>query len=219
MTQAFSVIGVQHGHCHDMVRQLTGAGAKLVSVYEPDGERANRLIASYPDALAVSDPLEILDNPDVSVVVLAVLPRERASLAIEVLRAGKHVLFAKPAALSMKELADVEAAQFASNRLWTVFYSEHFLSEATRHAVSLCHEGRLGQLRHLIFSAPHQLKPETRPEWFFDKARAGGILADLLTHQTQQLLSITKAKTARLTHSRIERKDLLQTRQFEIAGE
>jgi predicted dehydrogenase len=47
------------------------------------------------------------------------------------------------------------------------------------------------------------LNPETRPEWFWDRAKFGGILCDIGSHQIEQFLSWTGAKSARLLHSKV----------------
>ena len=50
---------------------------------------------------------------------------------------------------------------------------------------------------------PHRLAADSRPPWFFDKERYGGILTDIGSHQIEQFLSFAGAKDARVLHSKI----------------
>jgi len=57
--------------------------------------------------------------------------------------------------------------------------------------------GVLGRLVSFECTAPHQIgPPEARPDWFWDRARSGGILADLGTHQADQFLTLVAADAA-----------------------
>lgn len=52
------------------------------------------------------------------------------------------------------------------------------------------HAGAIGELVAVAGSAPHTLSPTSRPDWFFDPTRSGGILVDLAAHQADQLLAV-----------------------------
>ncbi|MEZ5167958.1 MAG: Gfo/Idh/MocA family oxidoreductase [Acidimicrobiales bacterium] len=62
--------------------------------------------------------------------------------------------------------------------------------------------GRIGTVRHVLGLGPHRLGAE-RPDWFWDPARSGPMLADLASHQIHHAarllgtaeLAVTMART------------------------
>jgi predicted dehydrogenase len=55
----------------------------------------------------------------------------------------------------------------------------------------------------VIGLGPHRLNAASRPDWFWDKARFGGILCDIGCHQIEQFLHFADAKDAVLLHSKV----------------
>ena len=51
--------------------------------------------------------------------------------------------------------------------------------------------------------APHRLSKATRPAWFFDRERFGGILCDIGSHQIEQILHYTHSTDATLLHATV----------------
>ncbi|WDR02334.1 Gfo/Idh/MocA family oxidoreductase [Devosia algicola] len=66
---------------------------------------AKRFGASY----CTTDHWEVLHDPDIDAVIIATRHNTHASLALDALRAGKHVLVEKPLALEQTEIAEIEA--------------------------------------------------------------------------------------------------------------
>jgi predicted dehydrogenase len=50
---------------------------------------------------------------------------------------------------------------------------------------------------------PHRLSPKTRPPWFFDQKRNGGILVDLGSHQFDQFLYFTGSTKAEVVAAQV----------------
>ena len=49
----------------------------------------------------------------------------------------------------------------------------------------------------------HRLNAPSRPAWFFERTRYGGILIDLGSHQIEQFLHCAGARSARVLHSKV----------------
>jgi predicted dehydrogenase len=47
------------------------------------------------------------------------------------------------------------------------------------------------------------MNPKTRPEWFFDRTKYGGILTDIASHQADQFLFFTSSTTASVVASQV----------------
>jgi predicted dehydrogenase len=55
----------------------------------------------------------------------------------------------------------------------------------------------------VIGLGPHRLNAPTRPKWFFEKAKYGGILCDIGSHQIEQYLYFADVKDAKVVRSQV----------------
>ncbi|MEG2699149.1 MAG: Gfo/Idh/MocA family oxidoreductase, partial [Ruthenibacterium sp.] len=74
--------------------------------------------------------------------------------------------------------------------------------EASVYAEQLLRDGAIGRIVQVMGWGPHRLSASTRPSWFFDREKYGGILVDLGCHQIEQLVFFAGAHTATITQSR-----------------
>jgi predicted dehydrogenase len=85
-----------------------------------------------------------------------------------------------------------------------VYFSERLHVECAMFAGDLVRDGAIGRVIQVIGLGPHRMgPPEKRPDWFFRKARYGGILCDIGSHQCEQFLFYAGAKEARVTSARV----------------
>ena len=71
------------------------------------------------------------------------------------------------------------------------------------HAGDLVHGGAIGRVIQVLGLGPHRLNKPSRPAWFFDKARYGGILCDIGSHQFEQFLFYSGATDATVAHAAV----------------
>src|SRR5690606_11761049 len=112
-------------------------------------------------------------------VLSAAIPDERAPLGIRVMQAGKDYIVDKPGITSLEQLAEVRRVQAATRRIYSIVYSERFENRATVKASELVRAGAIGRVIQTVGLGPHRMNAPSRPAWFFDKARFGGILCDI----------------------------------------
>jgi predicted dehydrogenase len=84
-----------------------------------------------------------------------------------------------------------------------VYYAERLHVEAAVHAGRLIEQGAIGRVLSIVGFGPHRLNAAARPAWFWDKRRNGGILCDIGSHQVEQFLAWSGARSARLVHSKV----------------
>ncbi|WP_040493282.1 Gfo/Idh/MocA family protein [Ilumatobacter nonamiensis] len=186
---SFAVVGADHLHLFELVDRLVAAGA-IASAHAPLGD-LTQLYADWRAESIETSVEAILDDPDVDLVVLAGVPKDRAELAIAALRRGKRVLSAKPGVTTPAQLGAIrEELAGRAGRPWTVLFTERFENRAIGAAIDLARSGALGEIVHVIGGGPHRLGAEGRPEWFWDHEATGGILVDIGSHQADQLLAI-----------------------------
>ncbi len=196
----FSAIGLDHGHIYGMANGLLEAGAVLKSVHDPDDKKVAQFIQTYPQAKFA--PREaILADPGVHLVASAAVPCDRAGLGIEAMRAGKDYFSDKPPIVSMEQLALTRRAVKETGRRFAVYFSERLHVECAIYAGDLVRAGEIGKVIQVIGLGPHRINIPSRPDWFFDKNRFGGLLVDIGCHQIEQYLSFSGATDAEVANS------------------
>ncbi len=84
-----------------------------------------------------------------------------------------------------------------------VYYSERLHVECAVFAGDLIEQGAIGRVVQVLGLGPHRLSAESRPTWFFEKAKYGGILCDIGSHQIEQFLFYSGACDATVTSARV----------------
>jgi hypothetical protein len=158
-----------------LVPALQSAGfGHLVSVASASGLSAVRLAERVGFEQVAPSAQAVIDDPDVSVVVIATPHDSHAALAAAALRAGKHVLTEKPLALTVTELDDVEEAWRSSGcQLW-VDFNRRFspaVGEARRHLASI---GGPVVIAYRVNAGP--IAPT---HWYADRRQGGRLIGEV----------------------------------------
>jgi predicted dehydrogenase len=192
----FAVIGVNHAHVNRQVDAITRGGGALVAFYAKEPDLAEAFAKKYPQAKLARSEKEILEAKDIQLIATAGIPNERAPLGIEVMRHGKDFLSDKPGATTLAQLASLRRVQAETKRICSIMYSERHENRATVKAGELVKAGAIGKVIQTMGVGPHKMNPKTRPAWFFEKDRYGGILCDVGSHQFDQFLFFTGSTRA-----------------------
>jgi predicted dehydrogenase len=187
----FAVIGVNHSHINSQVQAVQRGGGELVSVFAKEPDLTAAFLKRFPQAKTARSENEILDDATIQLVLSAAIPDERAPLGIRVMQHGKDYMADKPGITTLAQLADVRRVQAETKRIYSIMYSERLENRATIKAGELVKAGAIGQVVQTVGLGPHRMSPATRPAWFFDRARFGGILCDIGSHQADQFLYFT----------------------------
>ncbi|MBK6285892.1 MAG: Gfo/Idh/MocA family oxidoreductase [Draconibacterium sp.] len=199
----FSVIGLNHGHIYGMVESLIGGGGTLVAVYSREPELLTGFTRRYPNVKIAKSENEILEDNSVQLVASAGIPVERAPLGIRVMQSGKDYMTDKPGIVTFKQFEEVKKVQKETKRIYSIMYSERLGNRASVKAGELIQEGAIGKVVQTVGLGPHRMNPTSRPDWFFDPEKAGGILCDIGSHQCDQFLFYTNSKQAEVSFSQV----------------
>lgn len=199
----FAAIGLDHGHIYGMTNGLLEAGATLKWVYDPDPAKVAAYCKCYPQAAAAACEAQIFDDPEVRLIAGACVPGDRAALGIRAMRAGKDYFTDKAPLISLEQLDAARAAVRETGRKYMVCFSERLQSESAVYAGELIRQGAIGRVIQVLGMGPHRLNAPSRPVWFFERARYGGILCDIGSHQIEQFLFYTGATDATVAASKI----------------
>ncbi len=187
-------------------------GAVLAAVADIHESRAARFAAQYR-ADPTTDYRRLLDRPDIDVVNICVPSGLHASIALDALAAGKHVLVEKPIALTLEDAGRMIAAARAAGRKLGVVLQNRY-NPPMQDLRRLVDAGALGRL--LLGNATVRwYRPQEYYEdgWHGTWAMDGGALMNQSIHHIdalQWLLGAPEsvfAYTATLAH-RMEAEDV-----------
>jgi predicted dehydrogenase len=177
-------------------------GLALAGIVQRSGEEA---ASAYPAAKVARSLEEMLEDPAITLCVVATPNETHRPLAEQCLMAGRHVVVDKPLALSS---ADAKAlAQIAAERglILSAYHNRRWDGDFQT-LRSVLAEGRLGRPVHLI-SRFDRYRREPRLATWRESGRAGGggLLYDLGPHLIDQALALFGDPTtlwADVRHSR-----------------
>ena len=194
----FAVIGLDHAHIYAITDAVIRGGGVLSAFYAADPAQVATFRKRYGDIRLAREEAEILTDPAIKLVAGAPIPDQRAPLGMRAMRAGKDFLADKPAITTLAQLARVRAAVKETGRKFAVMYSERLEVPAAVMAGDLIRDGAIGRVIQTINIAPHRVNAPSRPAWFWDKARYGGILTDIGSHQADQFVFYTGSQKAKV---------------------
>ena len=206
-----AAVGLDHRHIYGMSQNMIDAGARFVGWWtEGDPETLEGFDKRFPGVPRFRDRAALIAHGDVDLVLVADVPDRRAERAVEAMEAGRDVMVDKPACTTLAQLAAVRDCVARTGRIWTVDFSERHEVPAVTRATELVEAGAIGRVIQTVGLGPHRLNAATRPGWFFERERHGGILADIASHQIDQFLHFAGADDAEITLATAENLHLVQ---------
>jgi predicted dehydrogenase len=198
----FAAIGLNHGHINGQVETVVRGGGQLISFFAAESDLAAAFAKRFPSARLARSAREILEDPSIQLIVSASVPNERAPLGVEAMRHGKDFMSDKPAATTLAQLAELRRVQSETKRIFSVLIERHE-SPVINKAGELVKAGAIGRVLQTIGTAPHRMNPATRPPWFFERERYGGVLCDLASHNIDAFLFLTGSTKADIVASQV----------------
>jgi predicted dehydrogenase len=183
MTQplGFAVIGAGGFARFAVAQFVQRAGTRLVGVHDPDSSAMAQMLQAHPGITAFDNLDALLCEPAVDLVYIGSPPFLHHPQSLAALRAGKHVICEKPAALNR---ADAQAlSRLAADRglLFVVNLMQRYnpLFDAVK---TLLETAVLGAFIHGYFEnyASDEFLPADH--WFWDETRSGGIFIEHGVH-------------------------------------
>lgn len=158
------------------------AKADPVAIAEIHAERAREAAERYRIPRYYLDYRELLDQPDIEAVTIALPNHLHAKAAIQALQARKHVLVEKPLCLNIREALKIQEAAKKSRRIFMVSQNFRFF-RGTQLAKAAIDAGEIGAIYHVRASWLRRSAIPRIGSWFTQKKFAGGgAFADLGIH-------------------------------------
>lgn len=156
---------------------------ELVAVADPDEARA-RQAAGRSGARAWADYHELLDQKEISAVVVSTPVHLHEEAVMAALAAGKHVLCEKPLTNSLASCRRVLRAAREADRTLAVGFNHRYYP-AFSFLKSAVEGGRIGELDHLRVFGGHDGLGNFRAPWMYQgDLSGGGAMMDVGIHMT-----------------------------------
>ena len=114
-------------------------------------ERAEQAVSQYGCGIAVTDYHDVIGDPEVEAVSVCTPNRMHPVIAMDALRAGKHVLCEKPAARTYAEAKEMQAVQHETGNVLNIGVVNRF-NTAVNKIRELISAGTLGEVYHVYVS-------------------------------------------------------------------
>ena len=216
---SFAAAHLDHGHIYGQCNGLLEAGAELQWVYDPDPQKVSAFVAKFPQAKVARSLDEILGDDSIKLLAAAIVPSDRGPLGCRVMEAGKDYFTDKTPFTSLAHLDQAKAVVARTGRKYMVYFSERLHVESAMYATDLVAAGAIGRVIQVLGLGPHRLGKAGRPAWFFEKAKYGGILCDIGSHQVEQFLTFSGATDATVTQAAVGNFANADKPEFEDFGE
>src|SRR6266496_4557711 len=166
--------------------------AAAVAIAEVSPQRSREPCARYNVPRSYADYRELLEQPDIDAVTIALPNHLHGPVAIEALKSRKHVLLEKPMATSAKEAAKI--VEVAKNMKRTLMVAQTLrFNRHTQAAKAIMERGELGEVYHARCFWRRRSGIPRIGSWFTQKKFAGGgCLYDLGVHLLDACLHLLK---------------------------
>jgi predicted dehydrogenase len=202
------------GYAHGLAATETD-GLAFVGVCDSNEERRLAAVADFPTVQGHADLAALCGADDVDVVIVATPPVLHAPIALELLRAGKHVVVEKPMCLTVADADELLAVSAEVGKTITVHQNRRWDGDflALRRAVDTGLLGDVFNMETFVGSFEHPCR-----WWHSDEAFSGGAVYDWGSHHIDWILRIFQSRPQRvraISHKRVWR-DVTNADQIDV---
>jgi predicted dehydrogenase len=202
------------GYTHGLAASET-TGLRFVAVCDSNAERRAAAAGDFPDARGHIDTDSLCADPEVDVVIVATPPVLHAPLALQLLRAGKHVVVEKPMCLTAADADLLLSTAAEADRMITVHQSRRWDGDflALRRAIDTGLLGEVFNIETFVGGFDHPCR-----WWHSDEALSGGAVYDWGSHHIDWILQLFASSPDRVqatSHKRVWR-DVSNSDQIDV---
>ncbi len=161
-------------------------GLAVAAIVQRSGDEA---AAAYPSARIARSVDEMLEDPSITLCVVATPNKAHRSLAEQCIRAGRHVVVDKPLALSSEDAKALATLAAEHGVILSAYHNRRWDGDFQTVRGVLA-SGRLGRPLHLVSHFDrYRLQPRLHA-WRESGEEGGGVLFDLGPHLIDQALAL-----------------------------
>ncbi len=190
------------GYLHGLAATET-TGLALVAAADSAPERLVAARADFPELAGHESAASLATDPDVDIAIIATPPVHHAALALELLRAGKHVVIEKPMCLRADDADLIISTAAEHDRTVTVHQSRRWDRDwlAVRHVVDAGTIGEVFNIETFVGGFEHPCRA-----WHSEESVSGGAIYDWGSHHVDWIVQLYGSAPARVlcsTHQRV----------------
>ncbi len=178
----YGAIGFEHGTAAQKV-----PGLEFSAVCDRNLSRLEEASKAFPGVKTYQDSRQVQKDPDIDLVIISTPPNLHASMALEMMEAGKHVVVEKPFCLTTREANQMIETAARTGRTLTVYQCRRWDPDfiAIKAAVD---SGMIGEVFHMEtfignFSHPCDY-------WHSHEPVSGGVFYDWGSHYLDWILGL-----------------------------
>ena len=179
------------------LQQMKDAGMTPVAVTEVDAARLAVATEDFPGIQTYSSVEEMLEKSDVELVTLITPHNTHAPLALQCLRAGRHVVSEKPLAITLEEVDAMIEAATASDTMISAYHNRHWDGRAMQAVELVRNQKIIGDIVRIECHMGGYSKPGDW--WRTSRTISGGILYDWGVHLLEYSLQLFDAPLSEVT--------------------
>ena len=180
-------------------------GYKLSKISTSNPGRQALAKERYPSAEIVATPENIIEDPDIDLVIVTSPNTDHFRQAKEVLLSGKHVVVEKPFTIDVAEADELIEISKKQNKILTVYHNRRFTSDTKTVKKLLC-SSILGDIvDYETHFDRFRANPKSGVAWREEALPGSGIFYDLGSHLIDQALwffGMPESVTANINHQR-----------------
>ncbi len=194
--------GFRHSHIFGLYDSaVKSERVNITGCFEEDESARNSVSAEKGIVFNYQSYEELLADGSVEAVAIGDCYGKRGNLAIEALKAGKHIILDKPICTSIEELDEIERIS-KENDLKVCCMLDLRYMVPTLKAKEFVESGEIGEVKTASFTGQHPLSYGVRPMWYFEEGMHGGTINDIAIHGIDLVRFITGKSLTRVNWAR-----------------
>lgn len=194
--------GFRHGHIIALYNQVKECDRiEIFGCFEQDDEAREQAAKEFGVEFTHNSYEDFLNSDEVDIIAIGDYYGNRGNLAIQALKAGKHIIVDKPLCTSLSELDEIERLSTEKNLKVGCLLSLRY-SPYTAVAKELIDTGKLGEIHTISFNGQHSLSYGERPMWYFEEGKHCGVINDISIHGVDLVEYLTGKKLNKVIAAR-----------------
>ncbi len=171
--------------------QMAAAGMSICAMADIDPERCEACAAEFPSLETYTSTTEMLEHSEVDLIAIITPHNTHAELAIQCMKAGRHVITEKPFAINTDECDALIEARDSNQVMLSVHHNRHWDGLIIK-AREKIESGIIGKILHLDAHLGEYRMPG---EWWRgSKSISGGLMFDWGAHFIEYALQLLPGK-------------------------
>ena len=196
------IAGFRHGHIYSLYDlAMKSQRVDVVAAWEDDVASVCEAEENYGVVFTHKTYEEMLQDPEINIIGIGNYYGARGQMAIDALRAGKHVIVDKPLCTSLEELHEIkrlsEEKGLCVGLILNMRHHKNVLA-----AKQVIEDGKIGEIHNIQFGGQHPLLYGKRPSWYFEKGKHGGVINDIAIHGVDLLTYLTGVEVSEIVGAR-----------------